>query len=531
MYGRIVSRALALALLVGGFVPVSAFAAFGIVSSGGNYSVDTEGGLVFRVNGSSCDINSLRLNGGAELQATSAGSHLSSGLGSATVTTSLSPSGTTGVISCSTSTLTHYMAVRRGQNIIYMATYISAEPSVGELRWITRLNSGVLPGGPTPSTIRDTAGAIESSDIFGLSNGQTRSKYYGNDQARNLGIRGVTGSGIGVFMVYGSRESASGGPFFRDIQTQLGGNTELYNYMNSGHNQTEPNRINVLHGPYALVFTTGSTPAVPDMSWMSGLNLRGWVSGRGTVQGQVSGVTGGIAAFVGFANSTAQYWTAPNSSGNFTSPAMKPGSYTMTLYQGELAVATRTVSVSSGGTTTGQNLASTWSTPSALFRIGTWDGAPTGFKNFSNLTIMHPSDVRMSTWGTTNFVVGSSATSDFPAYQWKAVNNSTTVHFNLSSGQVAAHTVRIGITAAYAGGRPQITVNSWTSPAPAPSSQPSSRSLTLGTYRGNNTLYTYNVPASAFVSGANVMTVTAISGSSGSGFLSPAYSYDCVELF
>ena len=61
--------------------------------------------------------------------------------------------------------------------------------------------------------------------------------------------------------------------------------------------------------------------------------------------------------------------------------------------------------------------------------------------------------------------------------------------------------MRIGITAAYAGGRPQIAVNNWTSAAPAASSQPGSRSLTIGTYRGNNALYSYAVPASAFVTG------------------------------
>jgi rhamnogalacturonan endolyase len=111
------------------------------------------------------------------------------------------------------------------------------------------------------------------------------------------------------------------------------------------------------------------------------------------------------------------------------------------------------------------------------------------------------------------------------------VNNPATVVFSLSSGQIAARTVRIGITAAYAGGRPQITVNNWTSPAPPPSSQPSSRSLTIGTYRGNNALFTYNVPASAFTAGTNKMTISVISGSSGSGYLSPGVSYDCVEMY
>jgi rhamnogalacturonan endolyase len=210
---------------------------------------------------------------------------------------------------------------------------------------------------------------------------------------------------------------------------------------------------------------------------------------------------------------------------------MKPGTYTQTLYQNELGVATRTVTVTAGATTTGQNITSTWTTPSALFRIGDWDGTPTSFKNAGNLTTMHPSDSRMAGWGPTTFTVGSSAAGDFPAYQWKDVNNPSTVRFNLTSSQLAARTVRIGITAAFAGGRPQIKVNNFTSPAPGASSQPSSRSLTIGTYRGNDALYTFSVPASAFVAGTNTMTITVISGSGGTGFLSPGMSYDAVELF
>jgi rhamnogalacturonan endolyase len=96
----------------------------------------------------------------------------------------------------------------------------------------------------------------------------------------------------------------------------------------------------------------------------------------------------------------------------------------------------------------------------------------------------------------------------------------------------SSRTVRIGITAAYAGGRLQITVNGWTSPAPSASAQPSSRSMTIGTYRGNNTLFTHAVPASAFVAGVNTMTITVISGSGSlSNYLSPAVSYDCVEMY
>jgi rhamnogalacturonan endolyase len=275
-----------------------------------------------------------------------------------------------------------------------------------------------------------------------------------------------------------------------------------------------------------------STPAAPDMSFLSSLGLTGFVAAanRGWVAGLVSGAT---RPTVGWANSTAQYWATPSSAGDFSSPLMKPGTYTQTLYQGELAVASRTVTVTAGAQTTGQNLASTWITPaSPVFRIGTWDGTPSGFLNADKVTYMHPSDARMSSWGPVTFTVGTSSAANFPAYQWKAENNPTTIKFSLTSAQVAARTVRIGITAAYASGRPQISVNNWASAIPAASTQPSSRSLTIGTYRGNNALFTYAVPVSAFVAGTNTMTINVASGSAGlGGYLTPGISYDCVEMY
>ena len=509
-------------------MPHSASAAFGVTDSGGVLTVDSGAGLVFKLNKASGDITSFKFNNGAEMQDQSKGSHIGSGLGSVTTTYSFSPSGTTLLITCTTSTLKQYFSVRRNENTIYMATWISAEPSVGELRWITRLLSSVVGTVPTPSDNRGNTGAIESSDVFGLSNGQTRSKYYGNQQAKDLTVRGVTGSGVGVFMAYGSRESASGGPFFRDIQNQTGTDSEVYNYMNSGHNQTEAFRVNVLHGPYALLFTTGGTPGVPDFSWMSGLGLTGWVSGRGTVHGTASGLDSGTTGMVGFANSTAQYWTTV-SGGSYTCSGIKPGTYTATLYQGELGVATASVNVTSGGNAT-LNLASALSHPTTIWKVGTWDGSPKEFLNGNNISQMHPQDVRNSSWGPKTFAIGAAANT-FPAVQFRGANSPTTITFNLTSGQVAAHTLRIGITCAYNGGRPSVVVNGHATTNPGASSQPSSRSITIGTYRGNNTTFTYSIPASSFVSGANTITVTPISGSSDLGtWLSAAWAYDCIEL-
>ncbi|WP_258530629.1 MULTISPECIES: rhamnogalacturonan lyase B N-terminal domain-containing protein [Paenibacillus] len=507
-------------------------ATINVADNGSRIEVNTGAGLVYTVNKTNGDIISAKMNG-TELSGSSKASHIGSGLGSANVTWNTSPSGSTVLITVSTSTLTHYYASRGGENIIYMATYVTAEPSVGELRYIFRGNGSVLTGVPANSNNRNNTGAIESQDVFGYANGQTTSKYYGNDLAKDLTIRGVTGSGVGVFMAYGDREKSSGGPFFRDIQFQSGGDTEVYNYMNSGHAQTENWRMG-LHGPYALVFTTGATPSVPDFSWMSGLNLTGWVSSRGNVVlNGLSGMDTSYAYTVGFANSNAQYWVNASSSGAAAKYSMIPGTYTMTVYKGELAVYTESVNVTGGSTTTlnTRTINNDPSKASSIWRIGNWDGTPREFLNGQTIPIRHPSDSRNPSWGPVSYATGS-ATNKFPAIQFRGQNSPTTVTFSLNSSQAASsHVLNIGITAAYNNGRPSVTINGQTLTNPAASSQPNSRSFTIGTYRGNNTTFSWNIPASYFVSGSNTVTITPISGSSDLGnWLSAGWVYDCVEL-
>jgi rhamnogalacturonan endolyase len=482
-------------------------------------------------------ISSMRWNG-TELNDAAKQSQIASGV-AGTATVQMLSGGTIALVTVNCGTLIQYFASRQRENTIYMATFITAEPSVGELRWINRLKGNLLTGVPPQSNNTGSTGNVESTDVFGYADGHTTSKYYGNQQAKDLGIRGVTGTGVGVFMSYGTRESSSGGPFFRDIQNQssTAADSELYNYMNSGHNQTQAVRTGVLHGPYADSFTTGCTPAIPDFSWMSILNMQGYVAaaGRGSVVGDaITGMDGIHTYMVGFDDPTAQYWTAVDpSSGAFDSAGMKPGTYAMSVYKGELAVFTGTASVTAGGATNVGTIAinADPSTTRTVWRIGDWDGAPLEFNNGSSLAVMHPSDVRMNNWSMGAFTVGTSADSTFPAVQFRGDNTPTTVRFNLTAAQVTAHTVKIGITSAYASGRPVIQIGSFTSAAPAASTQPDSRSVTIGTYRGNNTTYTYNVPASAFASGANTMTITVASGSADLGtWLSANWGYDAVEL-
>ncbi|PFH53914.1 polysaccharide lyase family 4 protein [Amanita thiersii Skay4041] len=511
----------------------AALAAFGVTTSGSNMIVDSGAGLVTTINTSNGDITSMVFNG-KQLQDSSKFTQLSSGLGSATVTSNVANSIAT--ITIRTSTITHYYMVRSGINTLYIGTFASAEPSVGELRFIARLSKSALPNG-IPEAEINGGSAIEGSDVF-LVNGQTRSKFYSSVRFIQDQVHGVIGSGVGVYMIIPSisYETSSGGPFFRDINNQGSAQQELYWYMNSGHEQTEAYRTGFF-GPYAMAITGGSAPSASlDTSFMDSLGLQGYVpaSGRGTVTGSYSGTLSGVPVTIGFKNSAAQYWTT-GSGGSFTRTLMKPGTYTVTLYQGELQAGTGSVSVSAGRTSS-ITVSSSLSRPSTIWSIGTVDGLPAGFLNADRIEKMHPSDTRMSNWGPITFTIGSSSTSSFPMAQFKDVNNPTTIRWTASSSQIGARTLRIRTTEAFAGGRPQITVNSWTSSAPSRMVHSflhdfDSRGVTRGTWRGLNQVYDFAIPSGTLIAGTNTIQINVISGSSGTQFLSPNFVYDSVELF
>ena len=531
-------------------VPES-FGAFGLTTSTDFYTVDTGAGLVFKVrrtnNGSSTqspgDIASLVWNG-VEYQNQSRGSQINSGFdwlysGVSAVTVSATTINSSYIkVTVQAGNLTHYYMARSGYPHIYMGTYFTSEPDVhGHVRYILRLQASKLPNGPTPSDIRNNTGAIESGDIFGMADGTTRSKHYSNMRLKDWSYIGATGSGVGMWVVRDNHEGGSGGPFYRSLLNQCTSTDQEITYIvNYGEAQTEAYRTGILNA-YTFVATSGGTPSSVDTSWFSSMGLNGYVasSGRGRVTAVgISGRDTAYAYTVGFANSTAQYWTTARASdGYFNCTGMRPGTYTMSIYKNELAVWTGSVNVTAGGTTVLNTIAITAdpSAQSALWRIGNWDGTPNEFRNASQITTMHPSDVRLSSWNPGNYIIGSSSPSSFLCYQWKDVNGAAVVKFNLTSGQLVARTVRVGITCAYANARPKISVNSWSSSNPSPSTQPGTRTLTVGTYRGNNITYTFSVPASAFVAGENTLTINPISGSGLTGYLSAGYSVDCVDLY
>ncbi|GAA3782677.1 rhamnogalacturonan lyase B N-terminal domain-containing protein [Streptomyces phyllanthi] len=526
-----------------GLLSSASAAGFGHTDDGSHIVINTGASLVFKVSKKTGDLASLVYRGKEYEGYGGKHSHVESGLGSATVT--VKRSGSTILVKAVHGAITQWYAARSGQNNVYLWTD-KADDSFTATRFIVRLKPGMFPNTGPDSWIEASDKVIEAGDVWKRSDGTTHSKHYSGKRTIDYDHIGFTTGSVGLWLVRSNHEKASGGPFYRSLlrhSNDLGAG--LYEILHYNQSQTEPERYG-LQGPYVLAFTDGGAPSSSlshdrlDTSWVDGLGITGWVgrAGRGKVAGVgLKGMDAAYAYTVGFASADAQYWAkAASGSGAFSCKGMLPGTYTMTVFKGELAVHTREVKVTAGGTTTLNSVTVTGdpSTAKTLWRLGDWDGTPGEFKNAELMTRAHPSDGRAAKW-TGNVTIGDGGeAASFPAYLWKDVNDGVLVYFRLTAAQAAAaHTLRIGVTNAFLNGRPRVTVNDWVSAVPAAPRQPSTRSLTTGSYRGNNHTFTFSVPKSAWrtnTSQYNVLKINIVSGSSGSAFLSPGTSFDCIDL-
>jgi len=527
-----------------------AASSFGLSKDAISITVDTGAGLVFKIRcpdagGSSKgagDIVSMRWHG-VEYQDQSKGSQVNIGFtdlyaGQTTASVTAARMDADYIkVTVQAGDLVHYYLAKRGVATIFMATYFTREPQLGMVRYIARIRRAALPDGPDPSNLSGTDRLVEGHDVFARPDGQTRSKHYSNMRLKDWHFFGARGPGVAVWMVRDDNEGGSGGPFYRSLLDQ-GTDTdqELTYIVNYGEAQTEPFRTDILDS-YALAFTTGRMPDPLDTSWFGRMGLIGYVApgARGAVAGV--GLDGMDAAFrytVGFANGKAQYWTeAQPQTGAFAREGMLPGTYRLTVYKNEREVAVRNVEVREGTTMSlpALRIDHDPARDAAVWRIGDWDGTPSEFLNGDRVTTMHSSDVRMASWSAPPFEIGQSkAATGFPAYQWIDVNSALPIRFTLTRTQICTMTLRIGITTAFANARPAVNVNGWQAPPQAPTPQPKTRTLTVGTYRGNNRIYAITLPASALRVGRNELTLSVTSGIRGSGFLSPGLSYDAIDM-
>jgi rhamnogalacturonan endolyase len=554
--------------------------AFGLNTTSTSYNVDTGAGVTFSVlRGGSLsntvhlgDLTSFKLNGvefSAPYSTTSRYAHFESGLSSLTnMTADVDPAGNWIKITCDDTTATtgstgvtgviQYYIARKNDPVIYMATY-APEMLVSSTRFITYLDRTKMPNVPDESDNAGNTGAIESGDVSGFADGTTSSKYYG--ETRNIShlYHGATGPNAGAFMFIGSRESGAGGPFWKDIDFQSGSAVEIYNMPFSGHSLTDTFRPG-LHGPYALVLTNGTPPtSILDYSFLEDAGLTGWVSAsaRGSLRGRATGVAAGRIATVALSNTEAQYWDTPDAQGKYSITGIKPGAYTETLYDEELAVGTRTVTIAAGESKraditataifglngSNNSLTAYNSTATPIWRIGNWDGTPREFLNGDKITIMHPQDARLSPWaadstGMTNFTIGVNTDRDWPMAEWKTqvgaapyVDTKNRITFNLTSTQRSQGlTLRIGVTRQDSE-RPGVSANGGTTQYSSTIlTQPDARGLSLGNWRGNNGVYAYSFAANSLNVGTNTFDIYAISGSTFTGYFSGYHIYDAIDL-
>jgi rhamnogalacturonan endolyase len=526
-----------------GLLSSASAAAFGYTDDGSNYVITTGASLVLKVSKTTGDITSLAYKGKEYEGYGGKHSHVESGLGASTVT--IKQSGSTILVKVVHGAITQWYAARSGENNVYLWTN-KADASFTATRYIVRVKPGVFPNSGSDAWDSTTDTIIEAGDVWKRPDGTTRSKHYSGKRTIDYDHVGFTTGSVGLWVVRSNHEKASGGPFYRSLLRHSNeGGAGLYEILHYNEAQTEPERFG-LQGPFVVAFTDGGTPSPSlfaanlDTSWADSLGITGWVgkAGRGKVAGVgLKGMDAKYPYTVGFSNADAQYWAkAASGTGAFSCKGMLPGTYTLTVFKGELAVHTGSVTVTAGGTTSLHTLTITGdpSTASTVWRLGNWDGTPGEFKNAELMTYAHPSDTRASKW-TGNVTIGSgSEAASFPAYLWKGVNDGILVYFKLTAAQAAAaHTLRVGVTTAYINARPQVTVNDWVSAIPTPPTQPSTRDLTTGSYRGNNHTFVFTVPSSAWSSDVtkyNVLKINVVSGSTGSGFLSPGTSFDCIDL-
>lgn len=102
------------------------------------------------------------------------------------------------------------------------------------------------------------------------------------------------------------------------------------------------------------------------------------------------------------------------------------------------------------------------------------------------------------------------------------VNNGQNITFELDGALDAEAYFRTATTLAFAGGRPDITVNSFSCETPgAPGTKIDSRGVTRGAYRGFGEVYNCTIPAGTLIGGTNTISIFITSGSSGETYLSP----------
>jgi rhamnogalacturonan endolyase len=450
----------------------------------------------------------------------------------------------------------HYV-VRSGVSGLYSYFVATGIGTVGEFRTLYRVNGSIFRTGynsvrsiafPTLSQI-NSAKVLQDS-TYQLADGSIYTKYDAVTYVQQDKLHGVYGGGYGVWMISPSHEYVNGGPMKQELTVHIDSNSgdgTVLNMLSASHFGTPSVAIpnGKIYGPWLVYFNNGSISdaqsqaGVEDTAWpYNWLSNAHYPLSRTTVTGTLHLADGlpAAGATVALAKPGGDLYaqgadyifsTQADSSGNFSIPNVRAGTYSLYAYASGGSIGDVTdqyerdnVTVSGSSVNVGTLIWSPTKYTNFLWQIGTADRKADEFK-LGNL----PRQYSLFTQVPANltYTIGQST----PANNWYYAQTQVgtwTVNFNLSktysgnghltvalAGSSRTASISVGVNGKNAGSFPSYTNDA-------------------GIYRSANQSgyyhrFTINFSASLLKAGANTLTFRATNVSSGGGVM-----YDTVKL-
>lgn len=451
----------------------------------------------------------------------------------------------------------HHYVVRDGVSGIY-SYFISGNMGgpVGEFRTVYRVDPSLFPNsfnmrrsGLTPTLAQIRGGTELQDSTYQLTNGSIYTKYDWADYVIDDHVHGVYGSGYGLWIIPASPEAYNGGPLKQELTVHVESNTgdsTVLNMLSASHFSAPAITVPTgkIFGPWLVYLNDGSTgdavarSTTEEMAWpYTWLSNSAYPTTRATVQGKLviadgrstSGARVVLAEAGGdlYAVGTGYWFSAIcDSSGNFSIPKVRPGSYTLYAYatQGDVTAQFERANVVVGNTAV--NLGTlTWSPPvypHKLWTIGTANRKADEFR-LGNLPRAY--DLFQQVPANLTYTIGTST----PSNNWYFAQTGVgrwTVNFN--SNQTYSGNAHLTIAVAGAAKTPTVNVlvnGTSVGTLSYPNDASVYRSANQGGYFRRTQL---DFPSSLLRTGANsvVFDMTACAGAPSAGGI----EYDLIKL-
>jgi rhamnogalacturonan endolyase len=426
-----------------------------------------------------------------------------------------------------------------------------------------------LSGAPIPLPGASSQPAFTGQDF---NEGPVYSKYDWATYRTEDRVHGLYGGGYGAWLISPSWEFYTGGPVKQELMVHH--DNLILNMYHGGHfgsatSTSSPANWQKIYGPNLLYVNAGTDDQViADAQAQSGKEVVQWpycwmkspiyplMAARGTVTGKLveahgRSVEGAMVTLAGPGPLIDQgydymFWSQADASGNFSIPAVRPGTYALHVYAtqgtivndsstGEIA---KTVTVAAGANDLG---VVTWSPPyraNLVWAIGTSDqragefrfspSLPAGGENIAGRTgRMYGPDATHGVWTVPPASTVYTAAISKPDTDWyfaQSVDGTWTVNFDLASVPSTGAFLTIALAGTPRAPRLTVALNGHDV---VDQTFTNDESLYRSALQGGRfSMVTATVPAADLVAGPNTATFTLnTKGTGGAGVF-----YDIVKL-